>query len=101
MTGRDRTYQAVAALLGDVEVFSRAGIHTHPLRSYQLEPLRAVLASVRQGAGREFAWVFSRQSGKDETKAQLYAYLLALYQRVGGQIVEANPTFKPQCLTAK
>ena len=93
--------QAVGALLGDVEVFSRLGIRSHPLRSYQLEPIRAVLDSVRRQRGLEFAWVFSRQSGKDETKAQLYAYLLALYQLVGGQIVEANPTFKPQCLTAK
>lgn len=93
--------RAVAALLGDVALFSRLGIRTHPLRSYQVEPIRAVLDSVRAGSGLEFAWVFSRQSGKDETKAQLYAYLLALYQLAGGQVVEANPTFKPQCLTAK
>ena len=95
------TYQAVAGLLGDVEAFSRVGIRTHSLRSYQLEPIRAVLASVRGGLGREFAWVFSRQAGKDEAKAQMYAYLLALYQQIGGQIVAANPTYKPQSLTAK
>ena len=101
MSRAERVERAVGVLLRDVEAFSRLGIRTHPLRSYQVEPLRAVLQSVREGSGHEFAWVFSRQAGKDETKAQLYAYLLALYQRAGGQIVEANPTFKPQCLTAK
>src|SRR5918997_3416523 len=93
---KGRGYQAVAGLLGDVAEFSRVGIRTHPLRSYQIEPIRAVVESIRSGAGRELAWVFARQSGKDEAKAQMYAYLLALYQRAGGQIVEANPTFKPQ-----
>lgn len=101
MTRTSRTYRAAALVLGDIETFSRIGICTHPLRPYQVEPVRAVLRSVREGAGLEFAWAFSRQSGKDEAKAQLYAYLLTLYQLVGGQIVEANPTFKPQCLTAK
>ncbi len=97
----DRGYRVARALLADVEVFSRVGIRTHPLRPYQVEPIRAVVRSVREGLGQEFAWVFSRQSGKDETKAQLYAYLLALYQLKGGQVIEANPTFKPQSLAAR
>ena len=92
---------AIEALLGDIGVFSRVGIRTHPLRPYQIAPVEAVLRSVREGQGHQFAWVFSRQAGKDETKAQLYAFLLAHFQLAGGQIVEANPTFKPQCLTAK
>ena len=92
---------AIEALLGDIGVFSRVGIRTHPLRPYQIAPVEAVLHSVREGQGHQFAWVFSRQAGKDETKAQLYAFLLAHFQLAGGQIVEANPTFKPQCLTAK
>lgn len=95
------TGRVVRALLRDVADFSRVGIRTHPLRPYQLEPVQAVLRSIDAGLGREFAWVFARQSGKDEAKAQLYAYLLARYQLAGGQVVEANPTFKPQCLTAK
>ncbi len=80
-----RAKEAVAALLHDVEAFNRWGIRSHPLRSYQLEPVRAVVRSVRDGLGLEFAWVFSRQSGKDETKAQLYAYLLAVYQLEGAR----------------
>jgi hypothetical protein len=91
----------IKALLSDITTFSRAGIRTHPLRPYQIAPVEAVLRSIREDAGHQFAWVFSRQSGKDETKAQLYAFLLAHFQFAGGQIVEANPTFKPQCLTAK
>ena len=65
MTRETRTYRAISRLLGDVEQFSRVGIRTHPLRSYQLEPIQAVLNSVRNGAGLEFAWVFSRQSGNN------------------------------------
>jgi len=96
-----KTGRVVRALLRDITDFSRVGIRTHPLRPYQLEPVQAVLRSIDAGLGLEFAWVFARQSGKDEAKAQLYAYLLARYQLAGGQVVEANPTFKPQCLTAK
>src|SRR5687768_14485385 len=78
---RQEWAHAVDRLLGDVELFSHLGIRTHPLRSYQLEPVRAVVRSVAEGLGLQFAWVFARQSGKDEAKAQLYAYLLARYRR--------------------
>ena len=63
-----KTYDAVRALLDDIAVFSRAGIRTHPLRPYQVEPVEAVVRSVRQGLGLQFAWVFSRQAGKDEQR---------------------------------
>ena len=63
-----KTYDAVRALLDDVAVFSRAGVRTHPLRPYQVEPVEAVVRSVRQGLGLQFAWVFSRQAGKDEQR---------------------------------
>src|SRR3990167_5201261 len=42
----------------------------------------------------------SRQAGKNELSAQLEAYLLTIFQRVGGQIVKASPTFKPQTLNS-
>ena len=101
MNRQERVDLAVRALLGSVAAFSRVGIRTHPLRRYQLEAVEPVIESVLRRRGLEFAWVFARQSGKDEAKAQLAAYLLTLHQRAGGQVVEANPTFKPQCLTAK
>ncbi|MEX0790624.1 MAG: hypothetical protein WD178_07615 [Actinomycetota bacterium] len=40
--------------------------------------------------------VFSRQAGKDETLAQLVAWLLTRYQLKGGTIVVAAPTRTPQ-----
>ena len=66
MSGEAGSLAVARVLLGNVAEFSRVGIRTHPLRSYQVEPIRAVVESIRTGAGREFAWVFSRQSGKDD-----------------------------------
>jgi len=40
--------------------------------------------------------MMSRQAGKNELSGQLEAYLLNLFQRRGGHIVKASPTFKPQ-----
>jgi hypothetical protein len=59
-------------------------------------PARAIVASVEEGLGRSFAVVFSRQAGKDEMLAQLVAFLLTRWQRRGGSIVLAAPTFQPQ-----
>lgn len=94
--GRD---VAIEQMLLDVKLYSKYSIHV-PLRHYQLAPVYAVIDSVRNNRGDEFAWVFSRQAGKDEAKAQLVTYLLQLYALKGGAIVEANPTFKPQSLVA-
>ena len=44
--------------------------------------------------------MMSRQAGKNELSGQLEAYLLNLYQRRGGQIVKASPTFKPQTVNS-
>lgn len=66
------------------------------LRGYQLEAAGPIVDSIRNGRGRQFAIVFSRQSGKDELIAQLVAYLLTLYQRAGGGIVLGSPTLRPQ-----
>ncbi len=45
----ERGYQAAAGLLGDVAEFSRVGIRTHPLRPYQIEPIRAAETDERSG----------------------------------------------------
>ena len=71
-----------------------------PLRAYQLAPAKAILTSVLEGEGRRFAVMMSRQAGKNEMAAQLEAYLLNLFQRRGGQIVKASPTFKPQTINS-
>src|SRR3989304_2342895 len=40
------------------------------------------------------------RAGKNERSAQWEAYLLTIFQRVGGKIVKASPTFKPQTLNS-
>jgi len=85
--------------LSDIERFSRLVLN-RPLRSYQLLPARTILESVTQGHGDEFAVMMCRQAGKNEVAAHLEAYLMNLYQRRGGQIIKASPTFKPQTINS-
>jgi len=82
-----------------LEVFSRL-VLDRPLRPYQLAPARAILDSIVRDRGRVLVVMMSRQAGKNELSAHLEAYLLNLYQRRGGQIVKASPTFKPQTLNS-
>lgn len=89
------------AALSDIRAFSHLALR-RPLYGYQLAPARAIVDSVLSRRGREFAVLFPRQSGKNETQAQVEAYLLALFQRVpGASIVKAQPTFRPQALNAR
>lgn len=44
--------------------------------------------------------MFARQMGKNETSAQLEAFLLARHAETGGSIVKAAPSFKPQIITS-
>ena len=74
------------SLLADLAPFSRHLIRL-PLYAYQLQPLHAILDSIRHNHGREFLLIFPRQSGKNEALAQLLVYLLNLFQRRGGSIV--------------
>ncbi len=89
---------AASTLLSDIAPFSEAG--GRPLRPYQAEVARAVLRSVLHGEGKVFTIMFARQMGKNETSAQLEAYLLALFGRRGGTVVKAAPSFKPQVITS-
>jgi hypothetical protein len=87
-------------ILSDIKWFSKLVVQRQ-LRNYQLAPAHAILDSVLHGKGLSFAIVFSRQAGKNELSAQLEAYLLNVYQRKGGQIVKAAPTYKPQLINSK
>jgi len=80
-----------------IEPFSR-DLLQRPLRAYQLEVVRAIVDSVLQRRGLAFAVAMPRQAGKNECSAQLEAFLLDLFQREGGQIIKAAPTFNPQAL---
>ena len=83
--------KAVTRILSDIEPFSRHVLN-RPLRPYQLAPARAILDSILHQRGDTFAVVMARQAGKNETAAQIEAYLLNLFQRAGGSIVKASPT---------
>lgn len=87
-------------ILADIRWFSKIVVGRE-LRKYQLAPAYAILDSVLYGRGLSFAVVFCRQAGKNEVSAQLEAYLLNLYQRKGGFIVKAAPTYKPQLVNSK
>jgi hypothetical protein len=80
----------------DIGDFSRIVLTRYRLRPYQIEPARAVVASVEERLGRSFAVVFARQAGKDELLAQSLAFLLLRWQERGGSAVVAAPTFRPQ-----
>jgi hypothetical protein len=70
------------------------------LRRYQQEAGEAIVQSVRQGRGDSLVVMLPRQSGKNELQAQVEAFLLYLYHRIGGDIVKVSPTFKPQTQNA-
>jgi hypothetical protein len=59
-----------------------------------------VVDSVLRQRGRTITIMFARQMGKNETSAQIEAYLLTLYAGRGGTIVKAAPSFKPQIITS-
>lgn len=87
--------EAVRRVLRDVNAFSQ-GVVGRPLRAYQLEPARAIVDSVLNCRGLSFAVVMSRQAGKNETSAQLEAFLMLRFSHRGGTLVKAAPTYRPQ-----
>lgn len=100
MTGRGALERGLRRVHDDPGLFSRAIMPGRELRRYQLPVARAIAESVIQGQGREFAVVFSRQSGKDEMLAQLSAFLLSRYRLAGGNIVIGLPALRPQGIIA-
>ena len=92
-------YDLLRRVLGDFELYCRYVLR-RTLRSYQLAPARAILASVLGRRGDTVTVMYARQMGKNELSAALEAYLLTLYQRVGGTLVKAAPTYRPQIVTS-
>jgi len=66
------------------------------LRPYQNEVARAVVESVRTGAGETFSVEIARQGGKNELSAHIELVLMTLCMAQGGSIIKCSPTFKPQ-----
>src|SRR4029453_16602679 len=83
-----RHWVSLRRVLGDFELYCRYVLR-RTLRSYQLAPARAILASVLGRRGDTVTVMYARQMGKNELSAVLEAYLLTLYQRVGGTLVKA------------
>jgi hypothetical protein len=71
-----------------------------PLYPYQLEAAKAIVHSVFMRDGMTFVIIFCRQSGKDETLAILFLFLMTRFIEWGIDIVCAHPTFKPQTINA-
>lgn len=70
------------------------------LRPYQLPVINAITDSVQHGRGMSFVVIFPRQSGKNETQALLFAFLMTRYMQRGGEIIAVSPTYKPQTINA-
>jgi hypothetical protein len=98
----DNVVQALRASLADPNGFSVTFQGDRRLRAYQRAPAVRIAAAVDarvrgiEGVAGDFAVVFSRQAGKDEMLAQLVAFLLVRYSRLGGQVVLAMPAMSPQ-----
>jgi hypothetical protein len=90
----------ITRLFLNIAHFSRFVIGRR-LRRYQLRPAQAIVESVLNHKGLSFAVMMPRQAGKNELSAHLECYMMNLCHRVGGQIVKATPTFRPQALISK
>lgn len=72
-----------------------------PLYPYQVEWADYALQVVAERRNETVCVEMPRQSGKNETSAQLETALLARSGRAGGDIVKCAPTFKPQIVNSK
>ena len=88
--------EKIAAFSSDIESLSHDTFPQFGLRSYQVPPARAITESIKLKQGKQFAIVFSRQSGKDEMLAQVLVWVLLTYAETGGMAVIAAPTLRPQ-----
>jgi hypothetical protein len=79
-------YAFLHETFGDLGHYSRRVLKL-PLHPYQLEPLQAVLQSIRNNDGDEFLLVFPRQSGKNEAVAQFLVFLMNVLKSRSGNIV--------------
>lgn len=94
-TNAYRRYELLKHPIDFTEVTGRLA-----LRPYQSPVITAIVDSIRKRLGLTFVVIFPRQSGKNETQAALYVYLLKAFSEVGGDIIHVEPTFKPQTIIA-
>lgn len=89
-----RTYQR------SMGAFSRDVVGL-PLYDYEVEWADYIVDVVAERRTETIVVEMSRQSGKNETSAQLEASILATNARRGGHIVKCAPTYKPQIVNSK
>ncbi len=70
------------------------------LRNYQEGIAKAIVDSVFWQKGLTFVVILPRQSGKNETQAQIEAFLIRVFSKRDEDIVKISPTWKPQSLNA-
>jgi hypothetical protein len=98
MTAPTLTYRVTQLYERPIDFTEFAGrLH---LRPYQSPVVQAIVESIRRKLGLSFVVIFPRQSGKNETQAALYVYLLKAFRKVGGDVIHVEPTFKPQTIIA-
>lgn len=83
----------------NIGLFSRDIVGT-PLYPYQMGWANYVLGMVREGRNETVVVEMPRQSGKNETSAQMEVAMLARAGRKGGEIVKTAPTWKPQIVNS-
>ncbi len=72
-----------------------------PLYPYQTPWADRIVQVAAEGRNETIVVEMARQSGKNETSAQIEAMLLARMGGVGGQMVKCAPTWKPQIVNSK
>ena len=94
------TIERLRPAIADVATFSDA-VLGRPLRPYQCEAARAIVGSAVGGRGLTFSVMMGRQMGKNELSAHIEVYLLNLHRAVGGTLIKAAPTLRPQGLISQ
>lgn len=84
----------------DIALFSR-DIVAYPLYHYQTVWAQYIIDTVAAHRNELVVVKMPRQSGKNETSAQIEIAILARFGARGGEIVKCAPTFKPQVLNSK
>jgi len=91
------TQRAHAVMSKPVKMSFATGYTLFP---YQQEPFEAIRNSIRHNLGHTIVIVISRQAGKDELLAHVKVFYLSAARRHDLEIVEFNPTYKPQTIRA-
>ena len=100
MNRSERRRAAYRRMREDVAEFSAHALEM-PLREYQKVWARQIYAAGMSRTNQTIVVEMSRQSGKNETAAQLEVALLAANAGRGGDIVKTAPTWKPQIVNSK